>query len=256
MQKIIKKIIHNLLDIFGYNILKKEELINFRLDDFKKSLETNDFSNIENNENLISYISKNFSKSHSQIFQDLFVDFILKKKNGFYCEVGAFDGVTFSNTLYLEKELNWTGILCEPNKKFYSNIELNRSKNIFIKKPIFDFDSVKVKLTHAEGGRSFISKDNDVNNNQDIYETTTLNSIFKKYLKNNTIDYLSVDTEGSEYEILQGLNFELYKPNIITVEHNYNIQKRRKIYNLLVSKKYKRVFKSLSRFEDWYIAHD
>ena len=95
-----------------------------------------------------------------------------------------------------------------------------------------------------------------VNNNQDIYETTTLNSIFKKYLKNNTIDYLSVDTEGSEYEILQGLNFELYKPNIITVEHNYNIQKRRKIYNLLVSKKYKRVFKSLSRFEDWYIAHD
>ena len=79
---------------------------------------------------------------------------------------------------------------------------------------------------------------------------------FKQHLKNNLLDYLSVDTEGSEYEILKDLNFELYSPKIITVEHNYDKQKRNNIYNLLVSKKYKRVFKSLSRFEDWYILHN
>ena len=83
-----------------------------------------------------------------------------------------------------------------------------------------------------------------------------MNSVFKQHLKNNLLDYLSVDTEGSEYEILKDLNFELYSPKIITVEHNYDKQKRNNIYNLLVSKKYKRVFKSLSRFEDWYILNN
>ena len=52
-----------------------------------------------------------------------------------------------------------------------------------------------------------------------------MNSVFKQHLKNNLLDYLSVDTEGSEYEILKDLNFELYSPKIITVEHNYDKQK-------------------------------
>ena len=69
---------------------------------------------------------------------------------------------------------------------------------------------------------------------------------------NEKINYLSVDTEGTEYEIIKGLNFEKYYPEIITIEHNYNKKNRNKIYNLLKSKNYIRVFKSLSRFDDWY----
>jgi FkbM family methyltransferase len=253
MPNLLNKFILKFFNISGFEILKKEDVIKLKLDDLKKALETENKFILNHNETLLSYFFKKSKFSKSQLFQDLFVDFVLKKKDGFYCEVGAFDGVTFSNTYYLEKELNWTGILCEPNTIFHSSIKTNRSKNILIKKPIFNLENVKVKLTHKEGGRSFISSDHDITNDLDKHETTTLNAVFKEHLKNNLLDYLSVDTEGSEYEILKDLNFELYSPQIITVEHNYDKKKRNKIYNLLVSKKYKRVFKNLSRFEDWYI---
>ena len=256
MPNLLNKFILKFFDTFGFEILKKDDVIKLKIDDLKKALERENEFIPNQNETLLSYFFKKSKFSKSQLFQDLFVDFVLKKKDGFYCEVGAFDGVTFSNTYYLEKELNWTGILCEPNTKFHTSIQAKRSKNIFIKKPIFNRDNVKVKLTHKEGGRSFISSDHNVINDQDKHETITLNSVFKQHLKNNLLDYLSVDTEGSEYEILKDLNFELYSPKIITVEHNYDKQKRNNIYNLLESKKYKRVFKSLSRFEDWYILHN
>ena len=66
------------------------------------------------------------------------------------------------------------------------------------------------------------------------------------------IDYLSIDTEGTEFEILKSLNFEIYRPKVITIEHNYK-DYRKKIFNFLQEKKYKRVFKNVSRFDDWYI---
>ena len=99
MIKFINKIIHKFLATFDYLLIKKEDRINFRLDDLKKSLEENDLNNNYKNANLIAFISKNFTRSHSQIFQDLFVDYILKKEKGFYCEVGALDGKELSNTL-------------------------------------------------------------------------------------------------------------------------------------------------------------
>ncbi len=109
MKKNIKTFIHKLLDRLGYKIIKNENLINFSLDNFKKSLKGDDLKDLYKNENFFSFISKNYSKSHSQIFQDLFVYYILKKEKGFYCEVGALDGKKFSNTLYLEQELGSQG---------------------------------------------------------------------------------------------------------------------------------------------------
>ena len=152
MPNLLNKFILKFFDTFGFEILKKDDVIKLKIDDLKKALERNEFIP---NQMRLCLIFKKSKFSKSQLFQDLFVDFVLKKKDGFYCEVGAFDGVTFSNTYYLEKELNWTGILCEPNTKFHTSIQAKRSKNIFIKKPIFNRDNVKVKLTHKEGGRTF-----------------------------------------------------------------------------------------------------
>ncbi len=66
------------------------------------------------------------------------------------------------------------------------------------------------------------------------------------------IDYLSIDTEGSEIEILSIFNFDRYKFNIITVEHNFSPMCE-KINTLLLSKGYKRVFEELSFYDDWYV---
>jgi hypothetical protein len=66
------------------------------------------------------------------------------------------------------------------------------------------------------------------------------------------IDYLSVDTEGSEYEILSALDFGRFRPRIITVEHNHNQSKRRAIESLLGREGYTRELEALTQFDDWY----
>ena len=252
MQKIIKKIIHQLFDKFDYRILKKEDLIKFRLDDFKKSLEATDIDNIYKNENLVSFISKNFSKSHSQIFQDLFVYYILKKEKGVYCEVGALDGKELSNTLYLEQEHGWSGILCEPNKSYQELIKKNRPNSILITEPIFSKEDQEINFTELEGGRSGINKSSSGETSYKL-KTTSLNKVLKENLNIKNINYISIDTEGTEYEIIKELDFDKFYPEIITIEHNYEKKKRDQIYSLLKDKNYNRYFKSISRFEDWYV---
>jgi len=227
MQKIIKKIIHNLFDIFNYKIVKKEDLINFKLDDFKKSLEADDLNNIYKNENLISFISKNFLKSQSQIFQDLFVYYILKKEKGIYCEVGALDGKEFSNTLYLEKEHGWHGILCEPNKSYQELIKKNRPNNILIVEPLFSKENQEINFTELEGGRSGMDKSFDGEKKYKL-KTTTLNKVLNENLNGKNVNYISIDTEGAEYEIIKELDFDKFYPEIITIEHNYEKKKETK----------------------------
>ena len=83
-------------------------------------------------------------------------------------------------------------------------------------------------------------------------KTITLESLLDEYNSPNIIDYLSIDTEGSEYDILKDFNFNKYQFKIITVEHNFS-ENRVKIKSLLESKGYKRVYENLSKFDDWYL---
>ena len=71
----------------------------------------------------------------------------------------------------------------------------------------------------------------------------------------STIDYLSVDTEGSEFSILQEFNFSLYKFNMISVEHNFS-DNRSRVLDLLSNAGYVRYLENLSLFEDWYFPVD
>ena len=112
----------------------------------------------------------------------------------------------------------------------------------------------KVKFSVKKGGRSHI--DNNGNDKNLIsLDSITLNQLFLKQ-EVDIIDYLSVDTEGSEFDILSDLNFNKYRPTIITVEHNYKKINRKKIFNLLKNNNYSRYFKSISRFDDWYIDNN
>ena len=65
------------------------------------------------------------------------------------------------------------------------------------------------------------------------------------------MDYLSIDTEGSEFEILAKFDFDKYEFEIITCEHNYT-DAREKLHRLLTSKGYVRKFEDISLFDDWY----
>ena len=87
-----------------------------------------------------------------------------------------------------------------------------------------------------------------------VYEVNTISllDLLDKYHAPKSIDYLSIDTEGSEYEILKGFDFDKYSFKVITCEHNHTSAKER-IFELLSSKGYVRKFENLSMCDDWYI---
>ena len=83
----------------------------------------------------------------------------------------------------------------------------------------------------------------------------SLNDLMEKTFNGKAPSYLSIDTEGSEYEILNSLNFEKYQPVVFTIEHNYsNLQS--KIDELMISNGYVRVFRKLTAFDAWYVRID
>lgn len=82
--------------------------------------------------------------------------------------------------------------------------------------------------------------------------TVTLSDLLRGHSAPKNIDYLSIDTEGSEYDILKEHDFNEYCFHVITCEHNFT-EMREKIYALLSEKGYERVLPSISRWDDWYI---
>ena len=195
--------------------------------------------------------------SLSQYKQDLFVLSELEfKKNGYFVEFGATNGKDISNTFLLEKIFNWKGILAEPAKQWHT--ELLKNRNCDIEKDCVWSDS-NIKLEFVELGvlstiGLFQDSDNHNRSNSRKYlvNTISLNDLLKKYDAPSKIDYLSIDTEGSEFDILKSLDFDKYKIKIITVEHNHTNQ-RDKIFKLLSKNGYERVFTEVSYCDDWYV---
>jgi hypothetical protein len=67
------------------------------------------------------------------------------------------------------------------------------------------------------------------------------------------IDYLSIDTEGSEFEILQAFDFDSHRPFVLTVEHNYRPD-REKMVALMRTHGYVRAPTRISAYDDWFVS--
>lgn len=194
----------------------------------------------------------------SQINQDLFVLKTLNwKRDGYFVEFGATNGIDLSNTYLLEKDFGWSGILSEPNPQWSKALIKNRKchKNFDCiwkyRNKVYNFEISNI----PEHSGLYFKKQNIINfrkKNLSKVKTITLTDLLEKYNAPKNIDYLSIDTEGSEFEILSTFNFAKYNISIITCEHNYS-SKRNKIFNLLKSNGYKRVFEGFSRWDDWYV---
>ena len=165
---------------------------------------------------------------YSQFGQD---DWVLSKiKNiGFYVDIGANNGISISNTYYMEK-LGWQGICVEPNPESYKLLLQNR-KCICLDScvdesvKIIDFyygDSQEFGCTIVDNdtdAEKNLKEKNSLNQNNIIkLSTTTLEIILDKYKAPKVIDYLSLDTEGSEQRILRNFPFDKYSFKTITVE--------------------------------------
>ncbi len=99
-----------------------------------------------------------------------------------------------------------------------------------------------------------LGKDKHERSRARMYEvpTITLLNLFEKYNAPKIIDYLSIDTEGNDFEIIQNFDFNLYKFKVITIEHNF-IDSKEKIYNLFTVNGYRKILEFFSKHDDFYI---
>lgn len=95
-----------------------------------------------------------------------------------------------------------------------------------------------------------------INHRHHLVNTITLKELLTISESPNYIDYISIDVEGVEYEILKEFPFEIYNFGIITVEHNYEREKRIALNLLLQANGYVRVLEDKSEYDDWYISKD
>jgi FkbM family methyltransferase len=212
--------------------------------------------------NLNDFIDfKSTIKSNSQLAQDALVLWLLKEKNnGYFVEFGAADGCTISNTFLLEKEYRWSGIVCEPARIYRDRLNANRSCTV-VDKCVYSKSGDIISFFESEYEElSTISsyKESDLHSssrvNGQIYEveTISLSDLLNNFLAPDTIDYLSMDTEGSEFDIIKEYDFSRHI-NVITIEHNYS-DNRKKIKKFLEEKNFIRIFDSISQFDDWYVS--
>jgi FkbM family methyltransferase len=249
----------------GYSDFLKK-IINKFINKFKKKKKLIDYIKEQDSTKFIKY-----SKiSRSQLGQDLFVlDRLNFANKGFFVEFGVCDGIKLSNTFLLEKEFSWSGIVCEPSIAYQDKLKKNRSCYIE-NKCVFSESGKNLYFTETRLGEfSFLNAypPNDkvvgkeianerMNGKTYKVETISLNDLLQKYNCPKVFEYLSIDTEGTEYEIIKNLNFNKYISKIITIEHNYNEIERNKIYNLLTKHNYSRVLEEVSCWDDWYVRND
>jgi hypothetical protein len=200
------------------------------------------------------FIINNKNSSKSQVFQDLFAYFFSNcKKKGTFIEIGGGDGFYLSNTYMLEKKFGWRGVICEPDNRFHSKIIATR-KCFLERRPVDQSSNKKIYFLFKGSYDSHIIR--KYNSSAKIKKSISLNFLIKKYKLGNNIDYISIDTEGNELDIIKSFNFSKYNVRIFTIEHNFKKNNRENIYKILKKNKYRRMFKSISFMDDWYIKEN
>ena len=166
------------------------------------------------------------SISYSQVGEDIIIDSFLKKKSkGFYVDVGAYHPVHISNTYKFYKR-GWTGIQIEPNYKKSSLFKRYRRKSINLNVGIGEKDGIsKFYIFDSDAYSTFSAETASLNEKLGLklLETKevhmmTLSSVFKKYTSNIEIDFMSVDTEGFDLEVLRTNDWNLYRPHFVIIE--------------------------------------
>lgn len=202
--------------------------------------------------------------SRAQLRQDIFALSELQfKKDGYFVEFGATNGVDLSNTWLMENHFNWTGILAEPARIWHEALRRNRTCAID-ERCVWSVTGESLRFAEVPSSPEFSTlqsfAENDMHktlrSGHDDYEVATisLNDLLREHGAPHAIDFLSIDTEGSEFEILSTLDFDTYQMGVIVVEHNFSANRDR-IKGLLEAHGYVRKWETISHVDDWYVRH-
>src|SRR5262245_33423194 len=178
----------------------------------------------------------------SQLGQDKIVDeYLHRKRNGVFVDIGAYDGFTFSNTLMLEKDRGWTGICIEPLQDVFAELQKNR-RCICVQACIGNREEREVEFlaVQSEAARtrmlSGVLSEYDPRHlarvDLELNEFGGSKAVVRVRMRHlhgllhehgiGKVDYLSIDTEGSELLILRSTILSAIGNPCITVENNYD----------------------------------
>ena len=200
--------------------------------------------------------------SKGQIFQDLFVmselDF---KRSGYFVEFGACNGIEISNTYLLEHQFGWRGILAEPCRAWHAELKAARECHISTQ-CVWSRSGDKLAFTQSPflvtSTLAAFSDSNHLGPSRKKgptyqVETVSLLDLLSRFNAPREIDYISLDTEGSEFDILKAFDFSKYRFRVITIEHNFR-PVREQISALLAPHGYVRKYEDISYMDDWYVS--
>ena len=202
---------------------------------------------------------------HSQYQQDEYLEHNVfnEYKNGVFMDIGAHDGVSLNNTLYFEKQHNWTGLNVEPIKSVYDKLTVNRPSCINLNCAVSDIDGTAqfycntgytemlsgLKSNYDERHFERLNRENRENNTKtqviDV-ETKRMDTICDTY-NIKRIHYLTIDVEGAEFEVIKSINFDKVFIDVIEFENNYD-DASKPIITYLESKNFVIIHKNLDIF--------
>lgn len=267
-KSVAKKIVNTILEHIGLRLINYssistyENLVAEYQRDFRSGADIDFLLSIPDTN--IKDVLKLAPLSKSQIRQDLFVLCATNfKRDGFFVEFGATDGISLNNSYLLETEFSWKGILVEPARMWHKDLKANR-KGLISTSCVWSesggsVEFVEASIPELSTTEKYMNSDlhavsRTVSNSYPV-DTVSLNNLLDQFDAPEIVDYLSIDTEGSELQILSHFDFTLCKFRVITVEHNFTEQ-RELIHDLLVSNGYIRVCETASRFDDWYLNRE
>ena len=216
---------------------------------------------------LRKFVLENLDKSVSQLQQDLVAQFLssainskkFPQKTAYFVEIGANDGKYLSNTFTLENSFGWNGLLSEVNSSLTAILRLNRPKSKIDVRAVDNVSGIKKVFSKSKNSEYSALEGVSIHTEQfidsisEVVETINLTDLLEEFESPNCIDFLSIDTEGNELDILKGLDFNLYKFHYIAVEVSRN---QEEITDILRSNGYFRILEEVSLWDQWWVSQE
>ena len=163
--------------------------------------------------------------SYAQNFEDVMLERIFKEQvSGFYIDVGAWDDVADSVTKHFY-EKGWHGINVEPVPIYFEKLQHSRKRDINLNIALLSNPGSSTLYSIPDTGLSTFDSNHASEHSAKGFqvqerkvEVNTLEAVCDQYAQNKQIDFLKVDTEGTELQVLKGGNWIRFRPRVVIIE--------------------------------------
>lgn len=220
---------------------------------YRVSKKNNDFRDLATLTNGYFKIFTQMGNLYSQLGQEAFVVGFTDGAVGLkYLELGAYDPYLLSNTATLRQSFGWTGLSVDPNPEVLEKFAIANLEHSFLNAGVAGKDTNAVLIKNGAMSHTQIVSNDEGENSENIH-LVGIENIVRDL---SQIDYLSIDIEGGEVEVLKHFPFGRIKPSIITIEHNFRETDRFAIKEFLSAKGYREFLPNLTDFESWFVLED